>query len=195
MTISKWFAPLAATAWLLVTHPPAAAAPPEVKQELPDPLKAWAGWALWDAKDLQSPSPYHDPKQTLRLWPSRLALEANAGGGRFTFEVEVFSETWVPLPGDGELWPVEVTANASAVPVVEHKGRPSVKLTAGKHQLAGSYRWQRVPQRIAMPTEIGILALQLDGRPVESPVWDAQGFLWLKRDASTEQTDKDFLGI
>jgi len=46
-----------------------------------------------------------------------------------------------------------------------------------------------------MPVEIGILALTLDGQPVESPVWDAQGFLWLKRDASTEETDKDFLEL
>jgi hypothetical protein len=195
MNISKWYAPLAAIAWLLVPVSPAFAAPPEVKQELPDPLKSWTGWALWDAKDLESPSPYHDPKQALRLWPSRLALEADAAGGRFSFEVEVFNETWLPLPGDAELWPVAVTSNGAAVPVVEHKGRPSVKLSAGKYQLAGAYRWQGVPQRIAMPAEIGILSLTLDGRSVESPVWDAQGFLWLKRDASTEQTDKDFLGI
>jgi len=195
MVISKWFTPLAATAWLLVASTSATAAPPEVKKPLPDPLKAWADWALWDEKDLDSPSPYHNPKQALRLWPSRLSLEVSGTGGRFDFEATVFNETWVPLPGDGELWPVEVTANGTAVPVVEHKGRPAVKLAPGKHQLAGSYRWLSVPQRIAMPLEIGILSLKLNDRPVESPVWDAQGFLWLKRDASTEQTDKDFLGV
>ncbi|RPJ35678.1 MAG: hypothetical protein EHM17_01430 [Verrucomicrobiaceae bacterium] len=195
MNPSKWFVPRAAAAWLLVTLSPATAAPPEVKQEIPEPLKPWVGWALWDERDLESPSPYHDPKQALRLWPSRMSLEVNGTGGRFGFEAAVFNETWVPLPGDGEMWPAEVTANGAALPVVEHEGRPAVKLAAGIHQLAGNYRWQGVPQRIAMPPEIGILSLQLDGQPVESPVWDARGFLWLKRDASTEQTDKDFLGI
>jgi hypothetical protein len=44
-----------------------------------------------------------------------------------------------------------------------------------------------MPQRIPLPREIGILALNLDGKPVEAPIWDAQGFLWLKRDGSTEE--------
>ncbi len=30
---------------------------------------------------------------------------------------------------------------------------------------------------------------------MDAPVWDAQGFLWLKRDGSTEEADKDFLAI
>jgi hypothetical protein len=189
-----WFAPLAAMAWLLV---PAwtAAAPTETNREIPDSLKPWTGWALWDERDLDSPTPYHDPKQALRLWPTRLAMKVDGAGGRFGFAVAVFSGTWVPLPGDAELWPSNVTANGAVVPVVEHEGRPAVKLVAGRYDLAGAYRWQSVPQRIAMPAEIGILTLTLDGQAIESPVWDAQGFLWLKRDASTEQTDKDFLAL
>lgn len=167
----------------------------EKSRDLPDPLKPWTGWALWNERDLDSPSPYNDSKKALRLWPSRLNLQVDAAGGRFGFHVAVFSETWVPLPGDAELWPVEVTANTAVSPVVEHDGRPSVKLMPGEYDLVGAYRWQGIPQKIAMPPEIGILALTLDGQPVGSPVWDAQGFLWLKRDASTEQADKDFLGI
>ncbi len=190
-----WFAPLAAMAWLLAPLLGAAPAPGDGNREIPESLKSWAGWALWDVRDLDSPASYHDPKQALRLWPSRLALEVDGAGGRFGFSVTVFSGTWVPLPGDGELWPIEVTANGAVVPVVEHEGRPAVKLVAGQYDLTGAYRWQSVPQRIAMPAEIGILALTLDGQAVASPVWDAQGFLWLKRDASTEETDKDFLAL
>ncbi|MCX6866809.1 MAG: hypothetical protein NTV46_11460, partial [Verrucomicrobia bacterium] len=189
-----WFAPLTAMVGLLA---PAltAAAPAETAREIPDSLKPWTGWALWDERDLDSPTPYHDPKQALRLWPSRLALKVDGAGGRFGFAVAVFSGTWVPLPGDGELWPINVTANGAVVPVVEHEGRPAVKLVAGRYDLTGVYRWKSIPQRIAMPAEIGILTLTLDGQAIESPVWDAQGFLWLKRDASTEQTDKDFLAL
>ncbi len=172
-----------------------AAAPPETRQEIPEPLKPWAGWALWNERDLASPSPYHDPKQALRVWPSQLTLDVRNAGGTFVFNVTVFNEAWMPLPGDAELWPMDVTANDVPLPVVEHKGKPAVKLPAGEHRIAGVWRWQGVPQRIAVPAEIGILSLRLDGTAVESPVWDAQGFVWLKRDASTEQTDKDFLGV
>ena len=52
-----------------------------------------------------------------------------------------------------------------------------------------------MPQRIPLPREIGILALTMDGKTVDAPVWDAQGFLWLKRDGSTEEADKDFLAV
>ncbi|MCU0776801.1 MAG: hypothetical protein MUF86_03955 [Akkermansiaceae bacterium] len=171
------------------------AAPPEIGREVPEPLRPWTGWALWNERALDSPSPYHDPKQALRLWPTQLALDVRAAGGSFDFEVTVFNQAWLPLPGDGDLWPVDVTADGAPLPVVEHKGKPAVKLPAGKFRIAGAWRWQGVPQRIAVPAEIGILALRLDGAPVESPVWDAKGFVWLKRDASTEQTDKDFLGV
>jgi hypothetical protein len=172
------------------------AAPPEIPRlELPEPLKPWTGWALWNERDLASPSPYHDPKQALRVWPSQLTLDVRSAGGSFDFEVTVFNEAWLSLPGDGGMWPVDVTANGASVPVVEQKGKPAVKLPAGEYRIAGAWRWQGVPQRIAVPAEIGILALLLDGASVQFPVWDAQGFVWLKRDASTEQTDKDFLGV
>ncbi len=190
MKLPLWCALLAAASGLL-----AAAETPEKIRDLPGPLKPWAGWALWNERDLDSPSPYNEPKKALRLWPSRLDLQVDAAGGAFAFAARVFSETWVPLPGDAEWWPVEVTVNGAPSPVVEHAGGPAVKLPPGEHELAGAYRWQGIPQRIAIPPEIGILSLTLDGQAVELPVWDAQGFLWLKRDASTEQADKDFLGV
>jgi len=51
------------------------------------------------------------------------------------------------------------------------------------------------PPAIPLPAEIGLRALTLEGKPVEAPIWDAQGFLWLKRDGSTEEADKDFLAL
>lgn len=42
--------------------------------------------------------------------------------------------------------------------------------------------------------QIGVLNLQLNGQPVESPVWDAEGRLWLQR-TGTEPADKDFISV
>jgi hypothetical protein len=111
-------------AWLLASTLTATAAPPEIQPELPDSLKPWAGWALWNDRDLASPSPYHDPKQALRVWPSQLTLDVRDEGGRFDFAVTVFNEAWLPLPGAGDMWPVNVTANGTQLPVIEHKGNP-----------------------------------------------------------------------
>ena len=151
---------------------------------------------MWNERALASPSPYHDPKQALRVWPSQLTLDVRNDGGRFDFAVTVFNETWLPLPGDGDMWPVEVTANDAPLPVVEHKGKPARETARrriphrGSLALAGRAAAHRRARRRSASSRCGSTA-----QPVESPAWDAQGFLWLKRDASTEQTDKDFLGV
>ncbi|MCU0780830.1 MAG: hypothetical protein MUF04_06985, partial [Akkermansiaceae bacterium] len=185
----------AAAALVLPLAAQLAAAPPadERLAEVPATLREWSAWATWNDRARGCPTPCNDPKKPLCHWPSRLALEVNPAGGGFILPVTVFAESWVRLPGGAETWPLEVTADTTPVPVVEHQGGPAVKLQPGRHELRGSFRWREVPQRIALPAEIGILALTLDGRPVEAPAWDANGFLWLKRDASTEQAAKDYL--
>ncbi len=171
------------------------AAPAAKSREIPDPLKPWTGWATWDVKDIGCPTPFMDATKPLAFWPSRLSLQADKTSGRFELGVTVFSETWIPLPGGNAVWPVDVKAGGALLPVLNRGGRPSVQLQPGTHRIEGAYRWNEIPQRISLPQEIGILALSIDGKPVESPVWDAQGFVWLKRDASTEETDKDFLSV
>ncbi len=175
----------------LFTH----AQPQGTTKEIPEPLRGWEGWATWDDSDRACPAPYQDPAKRLCFWPSRLAIEIESDSGRFDLEVSVFRETWIPLPGGGDVWPVDVKANGALLPVVEHDGRPSVKLLAGAYRLEGSYRWNETPPSMPLPREIGILALTLEGESVESPAWDAEGVLWLKRDGSAEEADKNFLGV
>jgi hypothetical protein len=163
-------------------------------KEIPAPLKIWEEWATWNDRHVACPTPYQDPNRPLCFWPSRLHLDLKQTGGRFDLVLTVFHGTWVPLPGGKEAWPMDVRSGTGAVPVVEHGGRPGLRLAPGTHRLSGGYRWNELPQRLAMPREIGMLALTLEGKTVEAPVWDAEGFLWLKRTRS-EQADKDFLGV
>lgn len=174
---------------------PAPASPAMTSAEIPVPLRPWETWATWDVKDMGCPTPYMDARKPLSFWPSRVAFQVDKTSGRFDLGVTVFGEAWIPLPGGREVWPVGVKVNGTPVPVLDRKGRPSVRLQPGTFRIEGGYRWNEIPQRIPLPREIGILTLALEGRAVESPVWDAQGFLWLKRDASTEETDKDFLAV
>ncbi len=162
---------------------------------IPEVLQPWEGWATWNDEHRLCPTPYSDPKKHLCFWPSRLGLQVDANGGKFDVVVTVFHEAWVPLPGSAELWPMDVRTNGAPIAVVEHEGKPAVRLGQGTVHLEGAYRWNAVPQRIPIPPQIGILALIIDGQPVDAPVWDAEGFLWLKRDGSTEETDKDFLAV
>jgi len=174
----------------------AAPPPPESSgRQIPAPLKPWETWATWGDEHRLCPTPYSESGKHLCFWPSRLGLQAVRGGGKFDLTVTVFHETWVPLPGNPEVWPLDVRANGAPVAVLQHEGHPAVRLAAGTFRLEGAYRWNEVPQRLRLPREIGILALAIDGQPVDAPVWDAQGFLWLKRDGSTEEADKNFLAV
>ena len=167
----------------------------ETTREIPEPLQAWKGWATWNDADHACPSPYSDPSKHLCFWPGRLALQAEKASGKFELSVTVFSETWIPLPGSEDLWPMEVKSHGALLPVVEHDGRPAIKLPPGSYDVEGSYKWNQMPGKIPVPREIGILELTIEGTQVEVPDWDTEGILWLERNRSAEEADKDFLGI
>lgn len=168
---------------------------PLLPTEVPDPLKSWQAWATWGREGERCPSPYHDGQKHFCLWPSRLSLQVDGAGGRFEFGVTTYGDGWVALPGSAEVWPAEVKANGAPLAVVEHEGHPAIQLSAGTYRLEGNYHWKELPQGIPLPLEIGILSLALNGKPVEAPSWDASGFLWLKRDGSSQETAKDFLSV
>ena len=161
--------------------------------QIPDALKGWQDWALWGLADKKSPTPYCDQENHLSFWPSRLAVSVGKDSGSFEVAVSVFAPSWVALPGGAEAWPLTVTLDGKVGPVVEHERKPSLYLQSGMHTIAGKFLWDSLPQRLAVPREIGLLDLTLEGRPVETPLWDAKGDLWLKRDGTARQGEKDFL--
>ena len=168
----------------------ATAAPP-----IPDALKPWETWATWDDAHRLCPTPFSDAKKHVCFWPSRMGLQVDMAGGKFDFIVTVFHEAWIPLPGNSDVWPVDVKADGKPLPVLEHDGAPAIRLDAGTVRIEGAFRWSDIPQRVPIPRGIGLLAVAIDGQPVEAPAWAAQGFLWLKRDGSTEEADKNFLSV
>lgn len=174
------------------------AAPPPADngKTIPEALKPWVDWVLWDDANRACPTPFSDPGKHLCFWPSRMGLQATQTGAQFDMVVTAYSETWVPLPGGSGAWPTGVRANDAPVAVVEHNSSPAVHLSAGTFHLVGEYHWSTMPQRISIPREIGILALVIDGQPVESPSWDSDGYLWLKRNAAApEDANKTFLSM
>lgn len=164
------------------------------EREIPESLKGWRDWATWQDIHRDCPTPYNSAKTHLCFWPSELSVTAGQKSGGFALELTVSHEAWVPLPGNKDTWPLEVRANESPVPVVDRSGVPSIKLGAGAYRLGGAFRWDDVPQRIPIPKSIGLVALTIDGKAVDIPNWDPEGYLWLKRTRS-EEADKDFLAV
>ena len=98
------------------------------------------------------------------------------------------------LPGSDDIWPLKVRANGEVAVVVTREGLPAVQLSAGRHQLAGEFAWAEMPQRIAMPRQVGFLSLTVEGNSVPIPNWDADGHVWLKRQRA-EVADKNQLAV
>jgi len=169
------------------------AAEVSLEREIPELLKPWVTWALWNDEMRDCPTPYNDSTSPLSLWPSRLVVQIVPTGGRFDFSVTVFHAAWVPLPGGSEAWPVGVKVNGLVHPVLPRENVPSVRLPIGTHRIEGEWRWAQIPQNLPVPREIGLLALTLDGQPVPSPSWDGAGRLWLQRATAAPEAEKDFL--
>lgn len=155
--------------------------------QVPPELQPWQDWATWGDRHADCPSPYNNAGQHICFWPSRLTLEAGADQGTWNLNVRVFEESWVPLPGDANIWPLTVTANGNEVVVVTRDGRPHVQLAAGTHELEGTFRWDAMPQKVHLPQQVGLVALVVEGQEVAVPNWDASGDLWLRRTQQQEE--------
>ena len=186
MKTHRWFlAFFTAASTLMVASTMAQPAAPD---RLPDALKPWENWATWNDEALrQSPALYSDANKPLTFWPSELRLSAGATGATFRQTVTVYSPSWLALPGGELLWPSGVTVGGKPVAVLGQDGRPVVRLPAGTQEIAGTLEWKSMPQNIPLPPATGIVLLEVDGKPVDAPLWDEEGKLWLKRGASPEE--------
>ena len=162
---------------------------------VPESLQPWIPWVLYGQEAQLTPARWDDPAQRRSVWPGRLSLEVNADGARFALEVRVFAESWLALPGDEGLWPQAVTTDGRPHPVLLRGNRPAVRLAPGQWRLEGSFRWREVPLRMAIPPDIGLLDLTLEGQRVLYPAWDVEGWLWFRRPpvAVEPQEQQDFL--
>ncbi len=185
MTSSRGWLP-AVAAGLILSAASLCAQPVHVPEELED----WRGWVLQGQEFRQCPA-YFDRNPDgaadyLCAWPQALELEVDADGGRFVQRWRVSAgEAWLPLPGDTEHWPDQVTANGEPATVVLHDGVPSVRAFAGNHRLAGRFRWDETPGVLRVPPQSGLVALVVNGERVARPVFDRNGvFLGDRRQPS-----------
>jgi len=168
-----------APAALRAEAPPAGAEPFDVGT-VPELLRPWIAWVLARQPDRACPF-LNGSTQHRCAWPGALELQVDGSGARFRQPWEVDGVgAWVPLPGDGQLWPDGVKAGERPIAVVPlGGGAPNVWLPAGRHVLEGQLRWSEVPSLLSIPAETGLVALTRDGRAVAQAERDEHGRLWL----------------
>lgn len=158
--------------------------------DIPDVLRPWTEWVLRGHEQERCPFFSGNAQQRQCVWPSRLTLDFEQRGGRFTQQWVVHRDGWVSLPGDSHAWPQDVRVDGKPVPVTLHDGIPQVRLVRGSHTVAGNYEWDALPEWLPVPPATGLLALSLKGQRVPSPHRDNEGRLWLQpRAAAPEEAD------
>jgi hypothetical protein len=156
---------------------------------IPAALEPWKAWVLYGQEGQLCPTVYNNGDEHHCVWPSRLQMDLSAQGGRFTQQWLVFAKAWVALPGDKELWPLQVRVNGRDAAVVEKNGHPAVALEAGEYTLQGQFEWKEIPEMIHVPPESGLIQLNLNGQAVPFPLQESDGRLWLKKARAAESQE------
>ncbi|HEY0230148.1 MAG TPA: hypothetical protein VGC55_02750, partial [Dokdonella sp.] len=145
------------------------AVPAQAQSSIPASLEPWRGWVLqgqeYRACPLVAGRPGNAEADFLCAWPGVLALSAEAGGAGVVQHWRVDAESWVPLPGDAEHWPQQVTLDGQAAAVVD-RGGPALRLAPGSHEIRARIPWRERPQTLRVPQTLGLVALTIDGKPV-----------------------------
>jgi hypothetical protein len=159
---------------LLITVP--GYARPISTGDVPEPLKPWVPWVLDQLGE--DACPLIDQTH-ICVWPGVLDLTLDEHGGRFSQRIFADRESWLLLPGSREAWPMAVDVDGRTAVVLEHDGKPAVRVPAGTATVSGQFEWLSLPELLAVPDSIGLIQLSLGGTTIAVPKRDEQGRLWL----------------
>jgi hypothetical protein len=154
---------------------------------IPEPLQPWRDWVLHQHPTQGCPLAWSGLNQPVCAWPGRLVLEVDARGARFEQQWQLYREDWVVLPGDGRSWPRDVRVNGQPHPVIEHDGRPALRLGPGKAGISGELRWEQMPQALPLAPLSGLVELRVDGVLRAQKAYTEGGALLLAPAASAVQ--------
>ncbi len=161
----------------LFVLPVAATAQPFPPDKLPPELRPWVDWVRDEVKVLGC---VKQQGIDVCVWPGRLELDLGERGGRFSLDATAERPVDLPLPGDLQRWPQEVTVDGAAAPVVPRGDLPALRLAPGRHRISGRFRWSRLPDSLPLPPQVALVQLTLGGRPITRPRREQSGLLWLR---------------
>jgi hypothetical protein len=159
---------------------------------VPDPLKPWQDWVLRGEEFRACPflaARVPGVRDSHRCaWPGALSLELHSTGGSFRQSWQVYSESWIVLPGSLEHWPRDVQIDGRTAPVVVREGSPQLLLGPGTHAVTGGFAWTTRPESLQVATQTAIVQLRLDGAVVTQPE-RPNGAVWLGQRRSTVERE------
>ncbi len=147
--------------------------------QVPDSLRPWIPWVLYDSDDYGC-TWVGDEREC--AWPGHLDLALRKGGGTFRYQVYADRPTLAKLPGDETRFPQNVRVDGVATPVrsLPADSRPAVFLNAGSHRIEGTFRWNSLPELLAVPKLAARVTLSIENQPVVRVRRNDEGAVWLE---------------
>jgi hypothetical protein len=175
----------------------ATAAPDDNQKSIPDILTPWKGWVLKGHEVELCPIPYNNQEQHFCVWPTDLKLTVNRQKASFTLKAVNYMEGWIVLPGENEYWPQDIKVNQKVFPAGSHEGLPAVFLPTGEYTIEGVLNWERVPDFIQIPVNVGTVNLTIEDKAIAQPDRDRTGKIWLSRQnqPAVEHKEQDSLTV
>jgi hypothetical protein len=158
-----------------ITLAPAYAKP----SSIPKPLEPWVDWVLDDSPQYNCPFFYNKYQKKTCAWPSKLILNLQKQQGHFDSYWQVYSESYIKLPGSTESWPQNVRVNNKPAIVINHNNAPAIKLAIGTYHIQGNFYWQQIPDNLTLPKHTGLITVSVLGKVINSPIIKNKQ-LWLK---------------
>lgn len=150
-------------------------------ESIPEPLKPWVDWVLYDEGEYQCPLIYSDHRQRRCAWPSTLELNLEGEKGSFSQLWTIYHDSWVTLPGDLKHWPQSVVIQGKPVTVVSRNNKPVIHLTKGTYAISGEFFWKRLPETLSIPADTGLINLKVRKKTVKFPELADKDHLWLRK--------------
>jgi hypothetical protein len=161
------------------------------ESRIPSELQQWIPWVLYEQEEVLCTLRAGSAKTRYCSWPSSLELRVDESGGTFSQKWLVETRSRVSLPGNGPLWPSQVTVDKKPILLSRIKGKPAVWIDPGTHTIRGEFSWATLPENIFIPADTGLVQLTLLGEKVREPQLDSTGKLWLKnREKVPEQSEE-----
>jgi hypothetical protein len=169
------------------------------KESVPQILTPWLPWVMKGNESYTCPfinrSDFRKKQNHICAWPSTLNLDVQNTAATFQQSWQVLANSFIPLPGNSENWPLSVMVNQQQMPVVLHQGKPAIELEKGSYNITGQFNWPKIPESISIPEQYAFVKMAINNQVIAFPKIEKND-LWLQElEPNQQQSDSVELSV